>query len=523
VARKFVAPALELIMLDKALKGEFDREKALRIFGEMYATAVAGDGAVGPNIVMLTVGGELGGGAALLHLATLHLLNELLPKESAFNVRIYMSEGRYYRITAYGEDAARFKRLLAVSAPSAGGGYLSDKFNEFVEAAKVEVRLDKDSIRLTKKGRVAADLIISVGGAAVKYNVYLRETDILLKFASTDRNRVELAARLLKLAGVGAEVKKEGDKGEWYVYATTDMLAAGREELRKALAEIVETARKSVGEEKAKRWLEKLEKGLTLRGGWPKYQVRLVEGALVVSFRSTNLDNIKQETQRFREMGLVEGVHFTVKMPEGGREGYVSILKEGLAYAAWLSVYGRDKEQRRLAAEFVEYILKRAEKEGDVVYEKASKIVEEGKTRGSQTLKGFVKEVEVDGVKYKVKVIDGEAVEEDRGGRKLLRIRITAEVDGVRREYEITYSRRGRRNAAMGFAVARADAPGGREEDAKRLVAVIKALTGREPKVYRMKDGTIKIECYGGHLEGFMRYAELADAIATWLEETGRR
>jgi hypothetical protein len=26
-----------------------------------------------------------------------------------------------------------------------------------------------------------------------------------------------------------------------------------------------------------------------------------------------------------------------------------------------------------------------------------------------------------------------------------------------------------------------------------------------------------------GHLDGFARYAELAEAIAKWLEETGRR
>jgi hypothetical protein len=31
----------------------------------------------------------------------------------------------------------------------------------------------------------------------------------------------------------------------------------------------------------------------------------------------------------------------------------------------------------------------------------------------------------------------------------------------------------------VGFAVARADAPGGREADAKRLAAVIEALTGK--------------------------------------------
>ena len=63
VVRKFVAPALELIMLDKALESEFDRVETLLWFGEMYATALAGDGTVGPSMVKLTVGGELGGGA----------------------------------------------------------------------------------------------------------------------------------------------------------------------------------------------------------------------------------------------------------------------------------------------------------------------------------------------------------------------------------------------------------------------------------------------------------------------------
>jgi len=48
VVRKFVAPALELVMLGKALRGEFSREEAVLRFGEMYATALAGDGHVGP-------------------------------------------------------------------------------------------------------------------------------------------------------------------------------------------------------------------------------------------------------------------------------------------------------------------------------------------------------------------------------------------------------------------------------------------------------------------------------------------
>jgi hypothetical protein len=363
-------------------------------------------------------------------------------------------------------------RLLAVSAPSAGGEYLSKKFNEFVKETRVEVQLDKDSIRRTKKGRVAADLAISEAGVAVKYNAYLHDA-IVLEFGSTDRNRVELAARLLKLAGIGAEMKKVGDGNEWRVITTTRKLAAGREELRKALAEVVRKAveRDWVDASKAEGWLEKLEKGRVLKEGWPEYLMRLAKGALVVRFASPNSDSIKREAQRLRDMGHKEGRHFTVKMPEESRDGYVYIRREGLAHAARLSVRGKDKQQRKLAADFVKYILERAEKEGKEVSEKAQKIIEEGMSRGSLKLKDFEMEVEVNGEKHKVKVIDGEAVEENRGGKKLLRIRITAEVGGVLRDYKIKYGRYDR-NAAKGSATAKAD-------DAERFSALIKALTGR--------------------------------------------
>jgi tetratricopeptide (TPR) repeat protein len=542
VVRKFVAPALELIMLDKALNdsNEFDIEEALLIFGEMYATAVAGDGSVGPREVALTVGGELGGGATLLRLATLHLLSQLLaeaqkpePNEPKLDVRVYVDEG-VYNITARSENAARFMRLLAASAPSAGREYLSPKFDQFVEATQVEVRLD--NIRQTKR-RIAADLTISVGGIAVKYNVYIRDRAIELKFASTDRSRAELAALLLKLAGVNAEVKKVGDV--WEIYASTDKLAAGHEELRKALADFVREAatRGWIDAGKAERWLKKLEGGVTLIEGWPKYLVRLDHhGSLEVRFGSTNPKSIEQEAQRLENIGLKRGVHFTVTMPEEGGDGYVRILKEGLAYAAWLSEHSENKQQRRMAAEFVEYILQRAKdacggKEPCAVYEKAEKIVEEGKKWSSLELKKlkFEKEFEMNGKKYKVKVIGGEAVEEDRGGK--LRIKIKVEMsyveDGyivrVEREYTITYSRQARSNEATGYAYARADAPGGREADAEILAAVIEALTGVKPWIHRRSDGRIEIICGRKHLDGFMRYKELAHTIKKWLEKTSRR
>jgi len=40
--------------------------------------------------------------------------------------------------------------------------------------------------------------------------------------------------------------------------------------------------------------------------------------------------------------------------------------------------------------------------------------------------------------------------------------------------------------------------------------------------VYRRSDGRIDIMCGWEHLDGFARYAEIADAIVRWLEETGR-
>ncbi len=525
IARKFVAPALELIMLDKAARGGFDRREALLRFGEMYTTAIAGDGAVGPREVRLTVGGELGGGAVLLRLATLHLLNELLPDGLKFGVRTYMREG-IYLIAAYGDDAARLMRLLAVAAPSAGGGYLSPKFEEFVEKARVEVRLDEGSIRRTKRGLVAADLTISEGGVDVKYNVYLREKAIVLQFVSTDRGRAELAARLLRLAGVSAEVKKAGDRDEWYVVATTDMLAAGRKELRDAIAEVVRRAAENgwVDADKAERWLDKLRGGLTLREGWPKYYVGLARsGALEVRYETTNSGSIEREVQRLRAMGLEEGRHFSVKMPEGGRKGYVSILKEGLERAVWLSVHG-EGDRQRLAADFVDYILQRAGKEGEDVRKKAEEIVDRGREVGSLRLTNIKgAEVFVGGKRYVVDVLGGGAeFDKSWSGRTLLRITITAEVDGIRGEYTITFSRRGSDNAAEGRTTARADAPGGRETDAERLAAVIKALTGKEPRIRRKSDGTIEVVCGREHLDGFARYAELADAIRRWLEETGR-
>jgi hypothetical protein len=373
-----------------------------------------------------------------------------------------------------------------------------------------------EELRRTYRNAAAADLVISDENAIVKYKVYLLNS-IRLVFQTTDRSHAELAARLLKLAGISAEVRKAGNV--WYVQVYK--LATGREELRKALAKIVKeaVARGWVDEKKAERWLEKLERGLVLREELPNYDVRLSStGALRVTFASVNPNNIMREAQRLENMGLEEGRHFTVKMPEGRKRGRVSILRRGLEHVAWLSVHGEGK-QRELAAEFVAHILQRARKTGEDVYGKARDIVEGVKARGSLTLRGLAGEVEVNGARHVVKVIDVEAVF-DRGkdGKELLRIKIAAEVDGVKSKYEIAFGKHGKkREEIAGYAVASAISPGGREADAERLAAVVKALTGEAPRIYRRKKGSVVIACGKMHIEGFRRYAELAEAVDRWL------
>jgi hypothetical protein len=526
IAREAVAPALLLIQAEKlGVDGE-----SLRYFAMVISGAVGGDG-----YVSAAGRGEVGLASGEREIALLW--------GAAFAAHGIRAEvrgaDRAFQVAASGGDAVRLARLYFLFGPPLLEGrddrLKNNKLAEAVKLGAEGLSVSWEGLRLTKSG-VTADLIISVGGIAVKYNVYLGERAIVLRFSSADRGRAELAARLLKLAGVNAEVRKESDRDAWYVKAYTDMLAAGRGELREALVKIVETARSNgwVDANKAERWLEKLESGRVLWEGWPKYHVGLTNnGALVVKYRSTNLDSIKQVEQQLKQMGLEKDVHFTVKIPKDDTPGYVHILREGLVYAAWLSVHGNDKQQR-LADEFVEYILRRAKEEGEDMYKKALEIVNEGKSWGSLRLEGFEGRVEVDGRIYVVKVTGwGAEIEEKQDDNKLLRLKITAEVgrvegehtivDRVVREYTITFGRYGN-NAVVGFATASAKAPGGKEADAKRFIAAVKALTGVEPGVYRVENGKkIRIECYEEHLKGFGRFAELAGTIMKWLVDTSRR
>lgn len=338
-AREAIAPALLLMQAERLGVNE----TTLRYFAAVISGAIDGhDHVSAASKIVDLVSGERE--IALLWAAALAahgVETEVMRVKSGFQV------------VASGYDAVKLADLYFLyGLPLLEGDekIINHKLAEAVELGAKGLSVSWEGLRRrTEGGPVAADLTISAAGVAVKYNVYLRDRAIELKFKSTDQSRVELAARLLELAGVNVEVTKVGNENVWQVEATTDKLAAGREELRKALANIVRKAVEKgwVDAGKAERWLKKLERGLTLMEGWPKYLVRLDHhNSLEIRFASTNPDSIEQEAQRLEMRGLKEGKHFTVKMPEEGHDGYVRILKEGLAYAAWLSVRGEDEQQR---------------------------------------------------------------------------------------------------------------------------------------------------------------------------------
>jgi len=89
-------------------------------------------------------------------------------------------------------------------------------------------------------------------------------------------------------------------------------------------------------------------------------------------------------------------------------------------------------------------------------------------------------------VESTVEIRDVEARIEDKDGKSKLRIAVKAVVNGVEREYVfVLYRTSG--NRVRGYTTVSADAPGGREENAKRIAAVVNAVTGEEPSVARLK------------------------------------
>jgi hypothetical protein len=200
-ARKVVAPALLLIQVERLGVGK----ETLKYLAAAVSGAIGGDGYVSAamGVVGLTSGER---GIALLWGAAL----------AAHGIEAEVRRiGSAFQVIVSGDDAVKLASLYFLyGSPLLEGDerIINHKLAEAVELGGEGLDIRWERLRKTDKGLVAADLTISEGGIAVKYNVYLRKDDIQLQFQSTDRSRVELAARLLKRAGISAEVKRKSDE-----------------------------------------------------------------------------------------------------------------------------------------------------------------------------------------------------------------------------------------------------------------------------------------------------------------------
>jgi hypothetical protein len=198
-AREVMAPALLLVQAERLGVNE----TTLRYLGAVASGAISGDGFV--SAAMGVVGLASGEREiALLWGAAF----------AAYGIEAKVRRGgSAFQVAASGGDAVKLAGLYFLFGPPLLEGdekVINYKLAEAVKLGAGGLNIRWEGLRRRTKGGAAADLTISVGNAAVKYDIYLLKNAIKLQFASTDRSRVELAVRLLRLAGVGTEVKKVG-------------------------------------------------------------------------------------------------------------------------------------------------------------------------------------------------------------------------------------------------------------------------------------------------------------------------
>jgi hypothetical protein len=160
----------------------------------------------------------------------------------------------------------------------------------------------------------------------------------------------------------------------------------------------------------------------------------------------------------------------------------------------------------------IEHLHKRAKMKGREVLERLEELIREGEERGALTeLPRGVAEIEWEGRRIAVPVEVKKMYAEEDGGK--LRIYVTAVVGGVGGEWTVTFYRYSKTNAVLGYTILSVKALGGRDEDAKRIKALVKVLTGEEPNIDNNHE---RVKYTRRHLEGLNRYAELVAIVERW-------
>jgi len=164
-------------------------EESLRYFAAVISGAIGGDGYVS------AARGEVGLASGERAIALLWAA-----AFRAYGIKAEVEDvGRSaFQVVASGGDAVRLARLYFLYGPPLLEGSDERVINHklagaVVLGAKGALNISWEGLRRrTEDGPVAADLTISEGGAAVKYNVYLRET----RSCSSSNRRIEAAPSL---------------------------------------------------------------------------------------------------------------------------------------------------------------------------------------------------------------------------------------------------------------------------------------------------------------------------------------
>jgi len=157
IAREVVAPALLLMQAEKLGVDE----TTLRYFAAVVSGAVGGDGYVSAAMgeVGLTSGER---GVALLWGAAL----------AAHGIKAEVKRvGNAFHVIVFGDDAVKLAGLYSLHGPLLLEGderIINHKLAEAVKLGAEGLNVSWEGLRRTDKGLVAADLIISEGGVAVK-------------------------------------------------------------------------------------------------------------------------------------------------------------------------------------------------------------------------------------------------------------------------------------------------------------------------------------------------------------------
>ncbi|MGC9051640.1 PaRep2b protein, partial [Pyrobaculum sp.] len=489
---------------------------------------VLGDGTVTADKVVLYVGGGEEDEVPAEVKADLYYA---LLRALGCQPKMYKAKG-IINVILYGEEAKKFARaalphlvgLERVLEAVKRDEQIYSKVVKMIDMARAE-RVKAWIKNFTAEGkRPRARLVVEADGVAAEYQIGLRKDNtVVLEFNTTNREEAERRAALLRAVGVRAEVGKRYNKSynrnEWRIVVTTNALAADsvHEAVRKAVAEFLEKCREAgvLSEDTYNRLAGKFKRGVP-EWGDIRFSVKLKkDGAVEVVYEPRDPQSFNKAVELLRRLGMRDAcdgewcfVHFTAKEPGVGERGFVRITADGLRYIGWLALHG-EGEAREKAQWLKEMLLKEAEAKGEEVRQRLEQYFREGEQWG--TVKPPVeKEVEVEGKRMKVRVVEVKAWTEKSEKTEHLVVKIKARVEEDGREMIVEKDARFFKSGGRiyGYVNIHAGAEGGREADYARTAAVLKALG-----VEKWDREERRIRLTGGALDTLMRLEPICAAL----------